>query len=100
MLQTGGIPLTPELQGNYPNPFNGETIIRYALSSETRVKASVYNVRGQRISQLLDEVQSAGYKSLNWDATDIAGNELSSGIYFLHLNIGEQKFVRKMVLQK
>ena len=100
LFQTASIPEKAELQGNYPNPFNSETTIRYALARDARVKLSIYNVRGQRVQTLVDGVQSAGYKSLIWSGKDAKGNELSSGIYFLRLNIGGQKFTSKLILQK
>ena len=62
---------------NYPNPFNPTTTIRYDLPSTSRVKLRIYNILGQVIATLVDEVQTSGYKSVTWRA-----DNSPSGIYF------------------
>jgi hypothetical protein len=79
----GAKPHIPEktcLNGNYPNPFNPETIIRYQLATTNLVHCTVYNLLGQKVATLVDEVQSAGEKSVRWD-----GAGYSSGMYFCRL---------------
>ena len=88
------------LAQNYPNPFNAQTIIEYALPEAVGVRLVIYNVLGQLVRKLVDENQSAGYKRVLWDGRNELGAEVGTGVYFLQLNIGRQKFVRKMFLQQ
>jgi hypothetical protein len=89
-----GITLSP----NYPNPFNAQTLIEYGLPEAANVRLVIYSVLGQLVRTLVDENQAAGYKRVIWDAKNEFGVEVSAGVYFLQLNIGQQKFVRKMFL--
>ncbi|MDI6766517.1 MAG: T9SS type A sorting domain-containing protein, partial [Bacteroidota bacterium] len=75
------IPKDFALYQNYPNPFNPTTTIKYQLPLESRVTLKVYNLLGQVVVILADEVQSAGYKSLEWNA-----NSLSSCLYIYRLD--------------
>jgi hypothetical protein len=68
------------LHQNYPNPFNPTTSIKYQLPFNSQVKLKIYNVLGQTVALLTDEIQQAGFKSANWNAGDQA-----SGVYFYKL---------------
>ena len=90
------------LDQNYPEPFNPSTVIRYQLPAESRVTLTVYNVLGNAIARLVDEIQPAGYRSVVWNGTGCA-----SGIYFYKLQArsttaSRQSIdqVRKMLLVK
>jgi hypothetical protein len=74
------IPENYLLEQNYPNPFNPSTKIRFGLPAESHVKISVYNLLGQLITVIVNEVKSAGYYERRWYA---AG--LSSGVYIYRL---------------
>lgn len=89
------LPVDFALQQNYPNPFNPATVIKYALPTEEHVKLLIYNMVGQEISILVNEVQSAGYKSASFKA-----NNLPSGIYTYRLTAGTFTDVKKMMLVK
>ncbi len=80
---------------NYPNPFNPVTRIEYALPENCRVRLSVYNARGQRVAILVNGEQTAGHKTVTWDASGLA-----SGIYFYRLRAGDFTAGGKMVLLK
>lgn len=69
-----------QLINSYPNPFNPSTEIIYQLEHSGRVHLEVYNLQGQRLSTLVEEWQSAGEHSVQWDAQG-----LSSGLYFVRL---------------
>lgn len=84
---------------NYPNPFNSITLIPYALPAvsgpRTAISLEIYNILGQKVANLVDEKQAPGYKTVSWDATDMA-----SGIYFYRLKAGEFTSIKKMILLK
>ncbi|MCC5940339.1 MAG: S8 family serine peptidase [Balneolaceae bacterium] len=89
------IPATFALEQNYPNPFNPTTVISYSLPEQSEVTINVYNVMGQRVSTLVNEVQSAGQYQVNFDATNLA-----SGVYIYQLRAGANVFTKTMNLIK
>jgi hypothetical protein len=70
---------------NYPNPFNAITIIPYSVVSPTQVAISIYDLTGERISQLTNIYHSAGDYSVSWDGRDHSGKSVGSGIYFCQM---------------
>ena len=76
------IPKVFALAQNYPNPFNPTTNIQFDVPEPAMVQITVYNVLGERIADLVSGVQNAGYHSLEWNATDNAGQQVASGVYF------------------
>ena len=80
---------------NFPNPFNPATTIEYVLPEARRVSIAVYNLRGEEVARLIDNVQSVGNYSVTWNASNV-----SSGIYFYRLQAGDFVQTRKMVLLK
>ena len=100
-LVLGGEAAVPEeysLLQNYPNPFNPTTLIRYGLPAAGHVTVKVYNLLGQRVATLVDEVQEAGYRTVEWNATNGTGSPLGSGVYFYELRAGSFVETRKMLL--
>jgi len=83
------------LSGNYPNPFNPTTVIRYSLFENRFTTLKVYDILGKEILTLVNEKQNAGEYSVEWDA----GN-YPSGVYFYRLQTGEFIETRKMMLLK
>jgi hypothetical protein len=92
------IPSRFVLGQNFPNPFNPVTSIEYYLPKSTWVNLLVYNILGQRVRVLVDEHQSPGYKSVQWDGKDSQGKEVTSGIYFYRIEAGNFVQAKKMVL--
>jgi hypothetical protein len=80
---------------NYPNPFNPATEIRFALKNDAKVKLSVFNTKGELVSNLKNEKMVKGLHTVNFDAT-----ALNSGVYFYQLNVGGISETKKMVLTK
>ena len=89
------IPAVFKLEQNYPNPFNPSTKIEYQLPKDGRVAIKVFNVLGQEVRTLVDEIKEAGYYTIEFNS-----NGLSSGIYFYSLFTGNYKMIKKMVLLK
>jgi hypothetical protein len=81
---------------NYPNPFNPRTTISFYNAKEQRVKIDIYNLKGQKVTSLLDNELTSGRHNISWNA-----EELSSGIYFTKIKMadGYQKTI-KMILMK
>jgi hypothetical protein len=98
--KSGARPEIFSLEQNHPNPFNPTTEIRFSIPSTSRVSLDVFNVTGQRIVTLVDEILAAGQHSVVWDGRDTDGNSVSSGIYFYRIVSGEFAATRKMVLLK
>ena len=89
------LPARFALDQNYPNPFNPLTVIRYQLPVGGKVTLKVYNLLGQEVQTLVDEIQDAGFKSVEWDASGAP-----SGVYYYRINAGSFSQVRKMLLVK
>ena len=93
-----GEPVGNALLGNYPNPFNPSTTIRYSLRESSLATLAVYNSLGQKIKTLVDGSQTAGVHTVQWDGRDEEGQRVSSGVYFYRLQSGEYRKTMKMVL--
>ena len=83
---------------NYPNPFNPETTINYQLPEDSEVELIIYNIRGQKVKTLLNDIKPAGEHSVIWDGRDYSDKSVSSGIYFYKLKTKEDSQIRKMIL--
>jgi hypothetical protein len=94
------VPPTSTLLENYPNPFNPTTTIRYALSADSHVTLRIYNMLGQLVTTLVDEPQTAGYKSVIWNGRNESGAAVSSGIYVYTMNAGAATTTKRMLLVK
>jgi hypothetical protein len=103
------LPAFTSLIGNFPNPFNPETRISFAVSgvrskesgsSEQFVQIYIYNVRGQRVRSLVDGYFGAGEHSIAWNGDDDTGNSVSSGVYFYRMITEDFVETRRMVLVK
>jgi subtilisin family serine protease len=88
-------PTTNALLECYPNPFNPLTVIRYQLSDDANVRLNVFNTLGEEVATLVNEFQSAGYKSVEFNAST-----LPSGVYFYRLTAGSFTDMKKMLLAK
>jgi hypothetical protein len=88
-------PITFALAQNYPNPFNPSTKIQYDLPAESKVLLKVYNILGQEVVTLIDEVQDAGFKSI-----ELNGTNMPSGVYFYRLHAGDFVEIKKLLLIK
>jgi len=88
-------PVILNLEQNYPNPFNPVTNIKYSNPVQSRVRLSVFNLKGQLVKELVNDVQCPGNYTISLDASG-----LGSGIYFYRLDTETGSITRKMVLSK
>ena len=84
----------------YPNPFNPITSLRYGLTEQAQVTLTIYDLIGREVTQLINTTQEAGYRSVQWDATNMHGKPVSAGVYLYQIQAGEFVQTRKMVLLK
>ncbi len=98
-----GIPPQPadfHLFPNFPNPFNAETVLQYALPMDSEVEVLVFNLRGQVVRTLVRARQDTGVRRVVWDGRNQAGQELASGVYFIRMTAAGRIFVRRIAFQK
>ena len=92
-----------KLYPNYPNPFNPSTTLRYRLKENGTVRLVIYDMKGEKITELVNKFQHAGYYEVNWDAKAFG---LSSGVYLFRIEIKDENNIpvfsdmRKSILLK
>jgi hypothetical protein len=91
----GGGPEIVRIRGAHPNPFNPETTLNFELPHAGMVQLAVYNLRGERVAELVDGYREAGYHQVTWNAAS-----LSSGIYFFLFDAGGVSAINKVVFTK
>jgi len=94
------LPLVLELLPNTPNPFNPETVFRFALPEATQVKLAVYDLAGRQVRTLVDGLVPAGWQTARWDGRADRGERVASGVYFCRLEAGSRELSRKVVVLK
>lgn len=92
------IPLLFSLEQNYPNPLNPRTTIAFMLDAPGQTVITIYNLLGQKVTTLTDEMLPAGPHSIIWDGANENGEAVSSGIYFYTIQSGEHFQSKKMTL--
>ena len=93
-------PLAYHLDQNWPNPFNTGTTISFSLSDPGLVRLDVYNILGQKVVTLVDEVLPGGSHDVSWDGTNSDGDNCSSGVYFYRLKTDTFSEIKRMLLLK
>ena len=94
------LPITYNLYNAYPNPFNPVTTLRYDLPEDARVNITIYDMMGRIVKTLVNGTQTAGYKSIQWNATNSFGKPVSAGVYLYQIRAGEFIQTKKMVVLK
>jgi hypothetical protein len=94
------LPTNYELMPNYPNPFNPETTIGFALPASSQVELTIYNVLGQQVVTLIHDEYPAGVHQVIWSGMDGEGRAVASGVYLYRLTAAGNVMTRKMMLLK
>ncbi|MFA7329887.1 MAG: C25 family cysteine peptidase [Candidatus Delongbacteria bacterium] len=94
----GPLPGTFRLTGNYPNPFNPETWIRFELPQEGEPQLVIYNLAGAQVCRLAVGRLQAGSHQVRWDGHDAAGAPVASGLYLARLEFDGQAQTQRMLL--
>ncbi len=102
LLPSSDIPKKMALSQNYPNPFNPHTTIRYEIPEgiNRNVTLKIYNLRGHLVKEESLELVDPGTYEYVWDGRDEYGLEVSSGIYFYRLTVGDKIITKKMSLMR
>jgi len=93
-------PVSFGIKGNYPNPFNPATKIRFDINKTQNIKLQVYNITGQLVSALADDIYNSGSYEITWNGTDQLGNNMASGVYFARLTGQFDTALQRMILIK
>ena len=99
-VDEGQLPKAYALHQNYPNPFNPVTNLSYDLPEEAMVNITIFDMMGRMVTNLVNENQSAGYKTLQWNAINNSGQPISAGLYIYSIKAGNFSQNRKMILLK
>ena len=90
-----GLPTSFNLSQNYPNPFNPSTVINYQIPMNTFVSLKVFDMIGNEVLTLVDELKAPGYYSVNFNASS-----LSTGVYLYQLKAGDFVSTKKLIIMK
>jgi len=93
-------PMAAKLMQNFPNPFNPETTLSFALPQASPVTIEVFNIKGQKVKTLIKDSFAPGQHSVVWNGTDDKGLSVSSGVYFYKMSTTNLVSTRKMLLMK
>ena len=94
------IPAVTALKTNYPNPFNPSTIIVFDKATDGIVLIDIYNIKGQKVKTLINDMFKAGRHTVIWNGIDDNNNSVGSGVYFYKMTTEEHISTKKMLLMK
>jgi hypothetical protein len=87
------------LGNNYPNPFSSSTTISYSLEKQERVRMDVYGITGRLVKTLVNETQPAGQYQVTWYIRNSPSQQISSGVYFYRMSVGDYSETKKMLIK-
>jgi flagellar hook assembly protein FlgD len=88
------------LEGNYPNPFNPSTTIKFQLPHSQKISLVIFNTLGQVVKHLTNNILPAGENMITWNGTNDKSVVLPSGVYIYSLSVEGKMYNRKMLLLK
>jgi hypothetical protein len=93
-------PQLTTLSGNYPNPFNPQTTISFSLAKSEQVSIEIFNIKGQKVKTVLDQLLTDGQHEVVWDGKNQYGKSVSSGVYFYRMQTTDYQAMKKMIMIK
>jgi hypothetical protein len=97
---TSSRPQVTQLLGNYPNPFNPQTSIRYSMAAQGLVELTIYDISGRRVRDLSAATRPPGEYVSHWDGRDDADREVASGVYIVRLSMADMTQSHRLTLLK
>ena len=94
------LPLATQLNSAYPNPFNPSTTISFDIKEKTNVNIEIFNIKGQRVKQLVNQEVATGRHRIVWNGTDHNNRPVSSGVYFYKMQASEYSKINKIIMMK
>jgi len=94
------IEYSTKLIGNYPNPFNPETTIKFSLEKESFVTIDIFNIKGQKVTTIANDIYRTGDHNVVWKGNDLYGQPVSSGVYFYQMKTDDKSYIKRMMLMK
>lgn len=94
------IDYSTKLYANYPNPFNPKTTISFTLKDRQAVRLDIFNVKGQLVANLVDDIMDAGGHSILWNPRPEKKRDIGSGFYFYRLETKDTQQTLKMLYLK
>ncbi len=95
-----GLPKDYAICAIYPNPFNSEMAVEFAVPELSPIRLEVYDICGRKVKTLLDEEVIAGYHRVIWDGTNSGGEKMASGVYLVRLVSGGKDVTARMTMLK
>ncbi|HDY90417.1 MAG TPA: T9SS type A sorting domain-containing protein [bacterium] len=94
------LPSEVTILGNYPNPFNISTVIKFIIPREGFVNFAIYNFTGQKVYSLISKYMSEGMHDTHWNGRNDIGQFVSSGLYIIKIKMGSQVSTHRIMLLK
>ena len=92
------LPLEIYISGNYPNPFNSSTVIKFGIPEECRVSLAIYDLLGRSVINLIQDNLQSGHHVIQWNGKNKQGKDVPTGIYFYRFEGGGKIYSEKMTL--
>ena len=93
------LPSQYALHQNYPNPFNPTTTLRYDIPEDSHVSITIFDMLGNKVTNLVNDNQKSGFKSVKWNAINDKGESVSA-VYIYRIQAGGFSSTKKMILLK
>lgn len=94
------IPTQFTVSQNYPNPFNPTTKLQFQIPTAGKVKLNIYDINGRLVKEVFSGEKEAGLHTLDWNAKDLNGKQVASGVYFFSVQFNNTLLTKKMIYLK